>query len=205
MVRQIASPRPLPPFWRESEASTCWNRPKIVSSLSAGMPRPWSITESVTPLAPGRSITEMVELGGENLTAFDSRLVITCSRRSASPVISTWVLSWISCTPAASATGCMPSIAWCTICAELHRPEGDGLAAALDALQVENVVDQPDQPVGVADGDAQQVAGLFVESRPACRTKAGRALRESRSAAFAVRGSPSRRTHPSCGRAHSAG
>jgi hypothetical protein len=33
-------PSPVPPFCRESEASTCWKRPKMVSSLSAGMPRP---------------------------------------------------------------------------------------------------------------------------------------------------------------------
>ena len=40
MVRQIARPSPVPPFWRESEASTCWKRPKMDSSLSAGIPRP---------------------------------------------------------------------------------------------------------------------------------------------------------------------
>ena len=93
MVRQMARPRPLPPFWRESEASTCWKRPKMASSLSAGMPRPWSMTERVTPVTPGRSMTETVELGGENLTAFESRLVSTCSRRSGSAAISTWVVS----------------------------------------------------------------------------------------------------------------
>ncbi len=86
------------------------------SSLSAGMPRPWSMTDSVTPADPGRIITDTVEFGGENFTAFDSRLVITCSSRSGSPEISTCVVSWISCTPAASATGCMPSMAWCTTC-----------------------------------------------------------------------------------------
>ncbi len=74
------------------------------------------MTESVTPVDPGRIITETVELGGENFTAFDSRLVRTCSSRSTSPETSTLVVSCNNCTPAASATGCIPSMAWCTTC-----------------------------------------------------------------------------------------
>ena len=56
---------------------------------------------------------------------------------------------------------------------QLHGAEGEGLAAALDALQIENVVDEADQPVGVGEGDAQQVGALSLtlprmpeESRP---------------------------------------
>ena len=33
IVRQMARPRPVPPFCRESEASTCWKRPKIALQL----------------------------------------------------------------------------------------------------------------------------------------------------------------------------
>src|SRR6202022_3294398 len=40
MLRQIASPSPVPPFSRESLTSTCPKRSKMDSSLSAGMPRP---------------------------------------------------------------------------------------------------------------------------------------------------------------------
>ncbi len=162
MVRQMASPRPVPPFCRESEASTCWKRPKIVSSLSAGIPRPWSITERITPVTPGRSMTLTGELGGENLTAFESRLVTTWSRRSGSAEISTLVASWISCTPAASAIGCMSSMACFTMSANCTLAEGKRLAPALDPLEIENVVDQANQPVGVGEGDAQQVGGFFV-------------------------------------------
>ncbi len=46
---------------------------------------------------------------------------------------------------------------------ELHRAEDDRLAAALNALEIEDVVDEPDQAVGVGDGDAQQVGGLVVD------------------------------------------
>ncbi len=45
---------------------------------------------------------------------------------------------------------------------QLHGAEGERLASALDSLQVENVVDQAHQAVGVGDGDAQQIGGLFV-------------------------------------------
>ena len=48
---------------------------------------------------------------------------------------------------------------------QLHRAEAERLAPALDALQIENVVDEPDQPIGVGEGDAQQVGGLFVGLR----------------------------------------
>lgn len=49
--RQIGRPRPVPPFSRESEASTCPKRSKMESSLSAGMPRPPSRTaKSASPL-----------------------------------------------------------------------------------------------------------------------------------------------------------
>ena len=45
MVRQIARPSPVPPFWRASVSSTCLNRSKTLSSLSTGMPRPLSEME----------------------------------------------------------------------------------------------------------------------------------------------------------------
>ena len=45
---------------------------------------------------------------------------------------------------------------------QLHRAEAERLAPALDALQIENVVDQPDQPIGVGERDAQQIVGLLV-------------------------------------------
>ena len=45
---------------------------------------------------------------------------------------------------------------------QLHIAEAQRLTPALDALQIENVVDEPDQAIGVGEGDAQQVGGLFV-------------------------------------------
>ena len=40
--------------------------------------------------------------------------------------------------------------------------KASGLPAALDAFQIENVVDQADQAVGVGEGDAEQVGGLLI-------------------------------------------
>ena len=45
---------------------------------------------------------------------------------------------------------------------QLHRAEGQRFAPALNALQIENVVDQSHQPVGVGEGNAQQVRSLLV-------------------------------------------
>ena len=45
---------------------------------------------------------------------------------------------------------------------QLHRAESEGFAAALDAFQVEDVVNQPHQPFGVGEGNAKQVGGLVV-------------------------------------------
>ncbi len=45
----------------------------------------------------------------------------------------------------------------------LDGAEVERLASALGTLQIENVVDQPNQAVGVAQGDAQQVRRLVVD------------------------------------------
>ena len=37
---QIGRPRPVPPFWRPSDDSTCWKRSKIASWCETGMPAP---------------------------------------------------------------------------------------------------------------------------------------------------------------------
>ena len=56
----------------------------MLSSLSAGTPRPSSMTLTVTPSEARTVTTRTVERGGENLTALLSRLVSTWSRRSES-------------------------------------------------------------------------------------------------------------------------
>ena len=84
MLRQIARPRPVPPFLLASPDSTCWKRSKTASSLSAGMPRPRSTTFSATELVSESIWTETFESSGENLIAFESRFVSTCRMRSGS-------------------------------------------------------------------------------------------------------------------------
>ena len=68
----------------------------------------------------------------------------------------------MSCTPAASATGLHAVDGLADDLGQLHRAEGERLAAALDALEIEDVVDEPDQAVGVGERDAEQVGGLVV-------------------------------------------
>ena len=56
--RLIASPRPVPPWARESEESTCSKGSKIASSMSVGTPRPGSCTRKTTSAArsSGRAV-----------------------------------------------------------------------------------------------------------------------------------------------------
>jgi hypothetical protein len=94
------------------------------------------------------------------LTAFDSKFVITCSRRSGSPVISRGVVQQLHAGGIGHRlhvfNGLLHDIR------QLHRVEGQRFAPALNAFQIENVVDQSHQPVGVGQGNAQQVRSLLV-------------------------------------------
>jgi hypothetical protein len=54
--REIARPRPVPPYFRLVEPSACWNASKMICCLSVGMPMPVSVTEnSITSVARLRS------------------------------------------------------------------------------------------------------------------------------------------------------
>jgi len=70
MLRQMASPSPVPPFLLESVDSTCWKRSKMLSSLSTGMPRPRSITFSDQRVGVGVDHDRDRRASGENLIAF---------------------------------------------------------------------------------------------------------------------------------------
>jgi len=77
MLRQMARPRPVPPFWRASEGSICWKRSKMLSSLSVGMPRPSSTTFKRMESEVASVWMRTVEATGENLMALERRLVTT--------------------------------------------------------------------------------------------------------------------------------
>jgi hypothetical protein len=49
--RLIASPRPVPPYFRLVPASACWNASKMIRCFSSGMPMPVSETSNATTLA----------------------------------------------------------------------------------------------------------------------------------------------------------
>ena len=59
--REIARPRPVPPYLRLVEPSACWNASKISRCLSCGMPMPVSVTAnamtSLPRARPMRSLT----------------------------------------------------------------------------------------------------------------------------------------------------
>ncbi len=45
---------------------------------------------------------------------------------------------------------------------QLNGAKGERLAPALDAFKIENVVDEPDQAVGVGEGNAEQIGSFFI-------------------------------------------
>ena len=86
-LREISSPRPVPPWRREREPSPCTKRLNRPASVGSSMPMPVSVTTNSSSgrPSPGRqrrsSTTAPWSL---NLMAFDSRLNTTCFTRVAS-------------------------------------------------------------------------------------------------------------------------
>ena len=67
-------------------------------------------------------------------------------------------------------------MAWWARSAREQRRTWRGAAAGLHALEVEDVIDEADEAVGVSDGDAEEVLGLGVEiAHEAGREQAERA------------------------------
>ena len=172
MVRQMARPRPVPPFWRESEASTCWKRSKMESSLSTGMPRPWSETRSRMASTEASMRTSTSDCGrrefdgvreqvGEDLEDAVGVAVEEDGLGRPSAMRTSSSLTW-----AASAMGVMVSMDCWARFAQGAAVDVHGGAAGLHALEIEDVVDEADEAVGVGDGDAQEVWRLWRRRRP---------------------------------------
>ena len=92
--RLIASPSPVPPYFRLVLPSACWNASKMICCLSGGMPMPVSLTEIASTAAarfsssfsgfqPPRtgSIVRRTWPCCVNLNALDSRFLMTCWSR----------------------------------------------------------------------------------------------------------------------------
>src|SRR6267143_2100302 len=73
----MASPSPVPPFWREAVESACAKRPKMRPRNSSGMPGPRSCTPTRTFAPLSSSVISTLPHSGENFAALESRLVIT--------------------------------------------------------------------------------------------------------------------------------
>ena len=151
MWREMASPRPVPPNFREIEASPWWNGWNSCGSASWRMPIPVSMTSIWTAGRPlrqaGRSETTIRTLPfSVNLTALPARFTIACRSRAPSVSDRLRQLSGVldrerDCRAARrAAASCWPrrptSTRGCTGCMS-----NDELAG-LDLRQIEDVVDQ---------------------------------------------------------------
>ena len=98
--REIDSPRPVPPYFRDVVPSACWNASKIASSLSLGIPTPLSVTRNAITRSASSSpsLVNAVSVGAYpidrltpplwvNLNAFDSRFLRIWPRRCSSETI----------------------------------------------------------------------------------------------------------------------
>ena len=86
--REMARPRPAPPWRRVSAVSTCSNSPKMRSASSGGMPGPLSATAKTMRSAPvtavPRSTEKVTPPASVNLTPLPARLRSTWRSRARS-------------------------------------------------------------------------------------------------------------------------
>src|SRR5919108_537684 len=82
-------PIPRPPSVRSSERSPCTNSSNTCGSSSGAMPAPVSSTTSVAVPASSSTRTVTPPPAGVYFSAFSTRLLMTCSRRTASPTTQT--------------------------------------------------------------------------------------------------------------------
>ena len=164
MLRQMARPRPVPPFWRESEASTCWKRSKIDSSLSAGMPRPSSATLNSDVAVDSARRQRDDAAGRRELDGVRQQV-----RQRLHDAVGVGPHDALDLAPGrprrrprrrrGTTTRRLSATRSATAHALLVQHDG----ARLDALDVEDVVDQPDQAVGVLDRDLDHPPPAFGE------------------------------------------
>ena len=184
---------PRPPARRSSVRSPCTKRSKMCGSSAAGMPMPASCTSKHRARRrAGRRVTSMRRPAGVYLIALVTRLVTTCSMRTASPS------TQASSTPQAAGRAPAASPVTCSVrCTRSNdRRQVDRLARQQDLAgdhpaHVQQVVHHVGQVAGLAGDDG---AGLGGARRcPAAPPPARRWRRRSRPAGCAARGPASTR------------
>ena len=158
----MLSPSPVPPFWRASVASAWANFSKMRGLNSSGMPGPWSRTVMRTSLPALLDRHHDLSPRGENLIAFDSRLVTTCDEP-----VGIGAHDRARRTAGSSRTRDAVALGKAAVGLDRlldQRAHVDALEvehdlAGLDLLDVENVVDQPHQPLAVLVRDLEQPHG----------------------------------------------
>ena len=142
-------------------SEACRNGSKMRSRSAGPMPLPVSATETRTS-SPDRSTVTLTRPPGLNFAALDSRLITTWTRRSASPLTSG--KGSATCTSSAHAAdleqGRRGSGGAADDVLDAQRSHPPLEPAGLDLGQVEQVVDQPGEPLALLHDDAQVVADL---------------------------------------------
>ena len=153
-------------------ASPCWNRSKMRSSFSGEMPRPWSSTMKHTapllnlpaPVATestSHAASRMAVPGGENLMALPTSSFSTCSTRSSSAKTGAGVRfeaefdARLRCRIVRDIGRAAQQRHW------VHGLPIQRQSPSFPAVEVQNVVHQPHQPVAVSDRHLDHLALLL--------------------------------------------
>ena len=151
----------MPPSRAARAASTRWKRSNTRSASSGGMPGPSSATSMVvTPSVAAWALSHTRPSAGEWRTAFSSRLAITWCIRSESPTARRSP-GWTSTrSHTGRAVNASPSSHSRVACSSSVRT-GNGAGpqrqrAALQPRQVEQLLDEPAEPLGLAQRRAQR-------------------------------------------------
>ena len=108
--REIASPRPVPPYLRAVEPSACENCSNIFSCNSGAIPMPVSRTLIFTARRPSISGAAVIDSEisplAVNLRALDNRLITTWRRRKASTRSGSGISGRFRCQPRPLSAAC---------------------------------------------------------------------------------------------------
>ena len=160
MLRLMARPSPVPPFSRASEESTCSNRAKTLSSLSSGMPAALvadartrrSARDGVARTSPRSRVGELDGVAEQVEQGLDDPVGVGVSPRPSTCVDHAPSPRPPRRSPASGRpprrSG--PRAGW--------PPSSIGIDAGLDPLDVQDLVDQPGQPLAADQGDLDHPA-----------------------------------------------
>ena len=134
--------------------------PVIARRCSAGTPRPRSVTRNSSQLSRSPTLMVTTPPGGENFTALESRLTRTWTTRSASAQIVDETSGASNRTPWLCPNVARDSIARLRIVSTGTCENWSSILPVFEPFEIQDVVDERNQPDGIPLGDGDDVDDL---------------------------------------------